>query len=276
MNSKQRKIEFTDITELFAIRIVKGVDIGHNFKTHVHRTYNIGIITKGTVQLKVNSQEYVISQGELFLINPNTPHEFKIHQNNKYSHWVLCLNTELIETFVQDYNHHFLQFDTVKIPDCQLYEEVKNLFEIILDESRLFIEKEDFLIRVLDKLLKTKGKLMETSDIIDDDKLYLVEKVRQYINTHWRQDLTLDDLSKVANMSKFYFSRVFKKVIGLSPYDYLLQLKIKEVQNLLEESSNIAEIAYKTGFYDQSHLNKYFNKFVGISPGEYIEYYKKI
>ena len=276
MDINERKIEFIDIPRLFDIRIVKGIDINHNFKTHFHRTYNLGIITKGKVQVKVNNQAYVIDQSELFLINPNTPHAFELYENGKFSYYVICLKVTMIENFIGDYDNNFLQFDRVKISDDQLCRKVKNVFEIILDESRLIIEKEDFLIKLLEEVLKLECTLIERDEIIKDDKIYLVKKVKEYINNNWRQDLTLDNLSKVANMSKFHFSRVFKKVIGLSPYDYFLQLKIKKVQILLEKSSNITDIAYETGFYDQSHLNKYFNKFVGISPSEYIEYYKKI
>ncbi|MBF8984895.1 AraC family transcriptional regulator, partial [Lutibacter sp. B2] len=225
MDIKERKIEFIDIPRLFDIRIVKGIDISHNFKTHLHRTYNIGIITKGKVQLKVNNQAYVIGQGELFLINPNTPHEFEIYENSKYSYCVICLKSAIIENFIKDYNNNFLQFGKVKISDDQLCRKVKNVFEIILDESRLIIEKEDFLIKLLEEVLKLECTLIEINEIIKDDKIYLVKKVKEYINNNWRQDLSLDNLSKVANMSKFHFLRVFKKVIGLSPYDYFLQLK---------------------------------------------------
>ncbi|MCT4620664.1 MAG: AraC family transcriptional regulator [Marinisporobacter sp.] len=273
---KERKIQFIDLPELFHIRIVKGKDISHHFKPHFHRTYNIGIITAGKVQLKINNQQYSISQGELFLINPNIPHEFEIHKNSKYSHYVICLKEKMMDTFIRSYNKNSFQFDQIKISNNSLYQRINNTFEIILDESRLMIEKEELLIKLLELVLKEAGTLIEINETIKSDKIYQIEKVREYINNNWKQDLTLEHLSKVANMSKFHFSRVFKKVIGLSPYDYFLQLKIKEVQKLLEERSNITEIAYETGFYDQSHLNKYFNKFVGISPSEYMEYHKKI
>lgn len=269
MSINAGKIEFINIPELFDMKVVKGIDVSHNFKKHLHKTYNIGIITNGKVKLKVNNTEYVIHQDEVFLINPNNPHELRAYDNITYSHSVLCLNDE-------DFYNNSLQFSEVKISERHLCEEVKNSFDIILNQSKSLFEKENYITLLIDKILMEENKSIKRNYNIRDDNIYLIEKVKEYINDNWKEDISLNDLSKAVNMSKFHLSRVFKKVVGLSPYDYYLQLKIKKVQNLLECNHNIAEIVYETGFYDQSHLNKYFKKFVGISPYEYVKNYKKI
>lgn len=99
---------------------------------------------------------------------------------------------------------------------------------------------------------------------------YHLKKVKAFIEEHLDENLTLSELAGVVNISKYYFSRLFKQSVGVSPYRYLMQQRIEEAKRLLSQTDwPIAQIALRTGFGSQSHLSKTFKKFTGISPSAY-------
>ncbi|BDM83770.1 helix-turn-helix transcriptional regulator [Acaryochloris marina] len=95
-------------------------------------------------------------------------------------------------------------------------------------------------------------------------------KVTEYINDNLSKDISIRDLSKLVGISQYYFSRLFKQSVGVSPCQYIIQQRIDKAKNLLEmQNSNIAEIALNCGFTHQSHLNRYFKKHTGTTPKKY-------
>ncbi|MEO0457919.1 MAG: AraC family transcriptional regulator [Cyanobacteria bacterium P01_A01_bin.114] len=99
---------------------------------------------------------------------------------------------------------------------------------------------------------------------LDSKKL---EQVRAYIDAHLSEDISLAELAKVAGLSKFYFSEMFKQSLGLPPYRYVLLQRIERAKQCLREGNlPISDIALHCGFADQSHLAKHFRKSVGTTP----------
>lgn len=101
-------------------------------------------------------------------------------------------------------------------------------------------------------------------------QLFLIEPALKYIKTHYKEGLTLTDLSDLCHMSPSHFHRVFKKSLNISPKQYLHHLRMHTALQLLSaEKHTIKSIAYELGFTDDAHFSKSFKKCYGISPGEY-------
>lgn len=86
--------------------------------------------------------------------------------------------------------------------------------------------------------------------------------------------ITLDDLSKLAGLSKYYLLRSFTKQKGISPYSYLETIRIGKAKKLLEQGVLPVDAALQTGFSDQSHFSNFFKKFIGLTPKQYMNIYK--
>ena len=89
------------------------------------------------------------------------------------------------------------------------------------------------------------------------------------MNDNLAYEILVSDLSKMANFSVYYFIRVFKKEVGLTPKEYLIQQRIKKAKNLIAQELPLSQIALECGFYDQSHMIKYFKVYTGLNPSIY-------
>lgn len=98
-----------------------------------------------------------------------------------------------------------------------------------------------------------------------------LQQVRDYINEHLEQDLTLSELAAVVHMSSSYFSGSFKQSTGLAPHQYVIQCRVERAKQLLVQSKlSIAEIALQVGFAHQSHLSRHFKRLVGVTPKAFL------
>ena len=90
----------------------------------------------------------------------------------------------------------------------------------------------------------------------------ILERVRASIHGA----ITLDELAATIHLSIFHFSRLFKNTVGVSPYQFVLQMKIEYAKKLIKRKEPVGDIAYSLGFTDSAHFCNAFKKFTGQSP----------
>ncbi len=94
--------------------------------------------------------------------------------------------------------------------------------------------------------------------------------VRRYIEKHYKENLTLEDLARVAHVSRFYLSHAFSREYGISPISYLLERRIRESLHLLSETRlSLTEISEMLGFSSPSYFSQSFKRSQGIPPLAY-------
>jgi AraC family transcriptional regulator len=97
-----------------------------------------------------------------------------------------------------------------------------------------------------------------------------LQRVRDYIEAHLDDRLTLSDLAGVACLSPYHFSRSFKQAVGVGPRRYVMERRIDRAKTLMRRTSQpLASIAQETGFADQSHLTAILRREMGMTPGRF-------
>jgi len=94
-----------------------------------------------------------------------------------------------------------------------------------------------------------------------------VQQAIDYIHAHLNQDLSLAELASVVNISPTYFASLFKKVMRISPHQYVIQKRVERAEVMLKRTDlAIADIALQVGFSSQSHLTQQFKRLTGVTP----------
>ena len=94
--------------------------------------------------------------------------------------------------------------------------------------------------------------------------------IEQYLNEHFRENISLQSLSEIVHFSKYYLAHAFKEYKGMSPINYLTQVRINEAKHLLETTDfSAAKIANLTGFSSHSYFSQIFHKETGLTPNKY-------
>jgi AraC-like DNA-binding protein len=106
------------------------------------------------------------------------------------------------------------------------------------------------------RIFAPKGKLSS----------HQLKEVIDYVRSRINMAISLEGLASTIHLSIFHFSRLFKNTLGVSPYQFVLQLKIEYAKRLIKQKQPIGDIAYKLGFTDSAHFCNAFKKITGQSP----------
>jgi AraC family transcriptional regulator len=97
-----------------------------------------------------------------------------------------------------------------------------------------------------------------------------LQRIENYVHANLAADLSLDDLAQVVDLSKYHFSRRFKRRTGQSPYQFVIYERVRAARRQLRETTHsLARIALNVGFNSQSHFTRTFKRHVGLPPGRY-------
>ena len=151
--------------------------------------------------------------------------------------------------------------------DVRLAAQIAGLHRLLENGQSSALEREHHFEQILIRLIKrhTQQPAIAASSLENNT----VTLIRDYIESHYRQDISGEELSRATHLSRFHLNRVFCQATGIPPYAYLRQVRIRQAKKLLAEGQSIANVAAQSGFTDQSHLTRWFKRLCGFTPGEY-------
>jgi len=96
-----------------------------------------------------------------------------------------------------------------------------------------------------------------------------VRRAIEYVEGHYAEGVSLDELAAVARLGKYHLARVFRRAVGLPPHAYLTQVRVARAKQLLNEGARIDVAARRAGFASSTHLRHHFRRTLGVTPGAY-------
>jgi AraC-like DNA-binding protein/mannose-6-phosphate isomerase-like protein (cupin superfamily) len=243
------------------VEIVNGIS-KHSFPEHSHRSFCIGVVLEGEMQLVLKGEAHGLVAGDVYLIPPNVEHKIEAVDEQYYSYKVICVKGE----HMQNYDGALLMKSIYSEEDV-----VAKVYEIL----RKFEEKDDgeTLVGEITALLAEKTEIEEVS--LTKEKNDVVLAVRDYIEMHLNEPFNLNEIADYVHYSKYYLVKIFKMEMGVAPYQFYMQEKVKRAKEELTKENSPVRVAGHLNFADQSHLCNTFKKHVGITPLEFRKNYKK-
>lgn len=112
------------------------------------------------------------------------------------------------------------------------------------------------------------------NDIATPERHYvLIRQSKAFMEKHYAQKLELDDLAQAAFMSRFHYVRIFKQLYGLTPRNYLRDMRIAKAKELLKQGHSITDTCADVGYESLSTFSNTFKKSTGYSPREFREFH---
>lgn len=229
------------------------------------QSYLIAYTYSGEGSLKYGGREYTLREGDGFFINCRNYHYYSAI-SEVWDVGILHLNGPLLADLSQQYMMH-----TSPVFHEPLTGQTQEFIEKLLHlYSSLIPDRDWHISNCLDSLvchlLELQSRKETGSFSIPEDFQYLIK----YMESNYTRSMSLDYLADFIGMSKYAFSRSFRKYTGFSPIDYLITLRIERAKVLLKNSSmSAAEIAEEVGIHDVNNFTNLFRKKTGFTPGVY-------
>ncbi|MGL9748547.1 helix-turn-helix domain-containing protein [Enterococcus sp. DIV0170] len=241
--------------------------VSQNFPNHFHDYYVVGLIEEGERRLVVNGKEYVLVPGDLITFNPYDNHSCEGVDGERLTYLCINIKKELFQPFT---GNELPKFLTPMQEQTSVAEDYRRLHDAIMKQGEKE-ERETLFLLFLEELLRYTQKI----PVATTEEQETIAQVCGYLETHYDQKITLDQLCKVVHLNKHSLVRQFTKEKGITPYRYLETFRIVKAKELLEQGCSLTETADRTGFYDQSHFTNYFSRFIGLTPNQYRTIFEK-
>lgn len=235
----------------------------HSSKAHFHNEISIGLIEKGSTQTEINGNTFELHEKTLLIIPPDLAHKCNPYDCKNWSFRMLYLTREW---FKSTFNIHGekVKFDYMKIGEDMFLDVIKLTDKI--ENETINIENETKLINYISIIINDSSL---EDNMQENANIKKINQIKQYIEINYLKNIMLDDLAERAQISKYYLIRKFNEYYGLSPHQYITNLRINYAKKLLKNNMEYADIALDSGFYDQSHFIKCFKEYTGVTPMNY-------
>ena len=243
--------------------------IMQKFPNHFHDYYVIGFIESGERCLSCKNRKYTVEPGDLLLFNPRDNHTCEQIDGRTLDYRCINVHPETMSkaAFEITGKDYLPYFSPAVIFHSELASLLRELHMIIMEEEKDF-RKEEIFFFLLEQLIEEFSE--EGIEQSGPEENRETKIICNYLEKNYMKNITLDELSGLTGLSKYYLLRSFTKQKGISPYRYLETIRIDRAKKLLEQGVLPIEAALQTGFADQSHFSNFFKKFIGLTPKQYM------
>jgi len=235
---------------------------GYELSRERYDSYLMIIVESGELTACISGKEYIVYPGQILLINCYEPHSYKslVKTTISWIHFDGNMSKDFYEAIINSKGN---------ILTPQNLQPIKSLCHKIIEsmnESKNKCSEGDYslMIHTLLNLMLTS----ENTQIIGNSENF--QKVLSYINDHFSENISIDELAAIAGLTSYYFLRAFKKKTGVTPHQFIIDTRLSSAKYYLSSTDmSISDIAEKVGFSDESAFCQSFKKKNSTTPLKY-------
>jgi len=257
------------------------------------------IMTKGTLYLQENGKKYVLTEGDVILLDPDFVHMglkasdceyFYIHfrhpqikrrrENSSFMEKCLRIRSESLQEdggSWQRYQDSWICFPKhISLQMGNSYLKVIRLVQEAMEHNcnRMENYKVSCACRLMEAFVEIAREAVSVETLQRmpgiPQSYRRVHELLGYLNANYSKEISSKTIEEEFSCNFDYLNRVFKRTLGKTIFVYLNEIRIQHARELLATTSmKIAAIGYRVGFRDECYFNKVFKKYTGVSPGQY-------
>lgn len=248
---------------------------------HWHSYFEITCVLEGKGNYFVNGQEYTMEKDDVIIFNNVEPHGWNLIGDDMkllvmifspefVAEKISVFDTGYLKPFVErgsNFKNRIGREDEIN-PEIRAgileiykeWQERKEGYQLMIKAN---------VLRILTMLIRTYQDKTKSGEMLKEKKnaMKRLEQAFAYIDTHYCEKITLEDVAASVYMSSNYFSSYFRKVTNISFSDYVTRMRINHARELLREGRlNVTDIAMECGFNNISNFYRLYKKHVGKTP----------
>lgn len=254
----------------------------HSFPWHWHPEIELTWIMSGQIEYYVNDRKYLLKEGDGLFCNSNALHSgymkdgkncdylsVTFHPRFIYGYENSLLQTKYVDFITANEDWHSLMLKK----DVDWQHDIIRQIEAIYQTARTAppdyeLQAHLILTGIWQKLYRYYYSLPAASRQ-PQKHLARLKEILSYVQAHYAQELTLDEIAEHMNICKSECCRFFKKYMKMTIFDYILFLRIQNSLPLLREGESITKIASMSGFSTSAYYGQIFKRYMGCSPSRY-------
>jgi AraC-like DNA-binding protein len=244
----------------------------HVYHRHSHESYSFGVTETGAQAFTCRHGRHVSASGMVMAFNPDDPHDGHAAVDGGFTYRMVHIWPEFLASLT---GTPLPLFRSPVIEDPAMAASVRRLHRALtgraseLDRYERLAGTARLLVRhASGREPARRGGPPDGGSARSTPDRRVATRIRDLIHEA-TTDLTADDLAVAAGCSRFAAYRAFSQAYGLAPSDYQRQLRIRAARRLLSGGVSLARAAAEAGFADQAHLNRWFRRYYGVTPGAY-------
>ncbi len=246
---------------------------------HSHEFLEVAFVMSGEGKYRIEDEIFTISEGDLLILNPGVRHQALFVKESLVPTTEFFVGASNIQ--IPGFAHNYMPVPNGGHMIHTTGELRQKLFKICssmevekasVREGRYFMLKA-YLIQLLVLIIREQCEPAEPTTgyaFESVNKKYVVEQMVNYLEDHYNEKISLDQIAENMYLSPFYISKIFKSETGDTPIRHLINIRLEKARELLAGGygGSTQEVAAMVGYDDAYHFSKLFKKHYGITPSQ--------
>ncbi|WP_148863559.1 AraC family transcriptional regulator [Marinobacter fonticola] len=268
---QQSQFRFIKSTHLLEVTALEAAMDGFTYDKHAHEEYAFGVTLSGRQDFFSNGVYHRSPPGHVIQLNPDEVHDGNSGGDDPLNYVMLYVHPRQIEPLFADAagveSAKDIRMSETLMHDPVLRGYINELVRLMAHNVGSRIEQEHALYQIASRVVQRVGKFEPNELARRADGL--LRRAKDFIHNHVDADLSLEDISEAANLSKYHFLRLFRRQYGITPHQYVINCRINAARTELDAGASLNDVVYRYGFSDLSHFNRRFKRIYGMTPKRY-------
>ncbi|CUB04501.1 AraC family transcriptional regulator [Marinomonas fungiae] len=267
--SDDNRFTFMNSQGLKEVMLLQASMTDFAYSTHAHEEYSIGVTLTGRQDFYTQGTFHKSHPGQIMVFNPGDAHDGESGDDTTLTYSMLYIHPEQFKpylTALEVANPEQFRIQDAVFSDLEVQDKILRLARLIELKTATSSEYESLLFELTEQLVRYQS---QQPLMAETRRQLLLERAKEYLQDHYQDEVSLDDLCRVACMSKYHFLRCFKAYTGMTPHQYWLNVRIHRGQQALRSGVPVLDVMSELGFNDLSHFNRRFKPVFGMTPRQY-------
>lgn len=228
--------------------------------------HNFHFVMEGKVEFTFGGQQVALVKGDVFCMYPGIAYQYRYLPDDKRLRMIwISFDGPQVPASMATAGFRPTAPYLRQVMTKELQHTLEQVFVPPTDGFKRHLEHQASLYRMFSHLMPE-----DEASVSDEGPDYWIPRSINYMNTHYMEHISVQDVADFASVHRGYFSKVFTQKVGMSPVRYLERLKMEKAMELLQSATySISEIGMTLGYPDPYTFTRAFSRYSGMPPGKW-------